>query len=66
MCSTCVFKKSLPFLSLPLEFPKDKMGEMRNTYKIFIGKPKETNHLRNLHVGGRISKRILKKKVGGY
>jgi hypothetical protein len=42
------------------------MGEMRNKYTIFIGKPEVKTRLRDVSVSGKIIlKRILKKYVGG-
>jgi hypothetical protein len=35
-----------------------RMGEMRNEYKILIGKPEESNHSEDLDVDGTILKLI--------
>jgi hypothetical protein len=37
------------------------MGEMRNAYKIFVGKPEGKNHSEDLGINGRI---ILKYVLG--
>jgi hypothetical protein len=31
-----------------------RLGDMRNLYKIFVGKPEGKNHLEDLDVGGRV------------
>jgi len=38
------------------------MWDMRNAYKILVGKPKTTNHLGDQETDGRILKYILKKQ----
>jgi hypothetical protein len=38
-----------------------RMGEVRNAYKILVGKPEERDHSEDLSVDGRILKRILEK-----
>jgi hypothetical protein len=42
-----------------------RMGEMRNVYNIFIGKPKGRGHLVDLGVYGRIILKWILGKSGG-
>jgi hypothetical protein len=42
------------------------VGEMRNTYKVSVGKPEGKNHFRDLGIGGSvILKWILGNRFGG-
>jgi hypothetical protein len=43
-----------------------RIGEKRNAYKIFVGKPEGKRPLRTLHVGGRIILRWIIDRMKWY